>query len=233
MSAQSACWQQIGIWGDRSCPELAAVAHCHACPTYKAAGAQLLARSAPPAYAAEQTAQLAAPAQSSARGDILLALIFRLGREWLAVPSRVCQQVLPPVSPHTLPHRSNQTLLGMVNVRGQLLLKVSLLETLGLTVVDATSAAAIAKQRQGYPRMLVVESSVESDAGTRHLDVWAFDVDELSGIYPVALGQLETAANGVTTRAETCTRYVFSWQDQQVNLLDDSQLFKSLRQRAL
>ena len=233
MSTQSACWQQIGVWGDRTCPELAAVAHCHACSTYKAAGAQLLARSAPPGYAAEQTAQLAAPTQLGDRADIRLALIFRLGREWLAMPSSVCQQVLSPVSPHTLPHRSNQTLLGIVNVRGQLLLKVSLFEALGLTAVTTESAAKSATQRQGYSRMVVVEKSIESDAGTRHLDTWAFDVDELSGIYPVALGQLETAANGVINRAETCTRYVFSWQNQQVNWLDDSQLFKSLRQRVL
>lgn len=233
MSTQPTCWQQIGVWGDRTCPELVAVAHCHACPTYKAAGAQLLARSAPPGYAAEQTAQLAAPAQSRAHADILSALIFRLGREWLAMPSSVCQQVLPPMSPHTLPHRSNQTLLGIVNVRGQLLLKVSLLESLGLTAVDSKSATKPAAQRQGYPRMIVVEKPVESGASTRHLDTWAFDVDELSGIYPVALSQLEVAANGVTTGTETCTHHVFSWQNQQVSFLDDSQLFKLLRQRAL
>lgn len=233
MSTQPACWQQIGVWGDRTCPELAAIAHCHACPTYKAAGAQLLARSAPPGYAAEQTVQLAAPAQSRDRADILLALIFRLGREWLAMPSSVCQQVLPPVSPHTLPHRSNQTLLGIVNVRGQLLLKVSLLEALGLTAVSPKSVANPVEQHLGYPRMIVIEKSVASDVGTHHLDAWAFDVDELSGIYPIALSQLEAAANGVTTGAETCTRYVFLWQNQQVNFLDDSQLFKSLRQRAL
>ena len=36
------CWQEIGVWGDRSCPELAAVTHCHNCPVFAAAGRKFL-----------------------------------------------------------------------------------------------------------------------------------------------------------------------------------------------
>ncbi len=34
MTAQGDCWNRIGVSGDRSCPELATVVHCHNCPVF-------------------------------------------------------------------------------------------------------------------------------------------------------------------------------------------------------
>ncbi|MEM7650108.1 MAG: chemotaxis protein CheW, partial [Cyanobacteria bacterium P01_A01_bin.70] len=32
------CWNQIGVRGDRTCPTLETVIHCHNCPVYSQAG---------------------------------------------------------------------------------------------------------------------------------------------------------------------------------------------------
>ena len=58
--------------------------------------------------------------------------IFRLGREWLALPTHVCQEMAEMRPIHTLPHRSGPVLLGLVNIRGSIRLCVSLRELLGL-----------------------------------------------------------------------------------------------------
>jgi Magnesium chelatase, subunit ChlI len=36
------CWNQIGVFGDGTCPELAKVIHCRNCPVYAAGGRSLL-----------------------------------------------------------------------------------------------------------------------------------------------------------------------------------------------
>lgn len=244
-----ACWQQIGVWGDRTCSELSAersaeqsteISHCHYCTVYQSAGARLLDRAMPLDYLRSQTAQVAEPIKADL-GEACSALIFRLGTEWLAIPAELCQQILSPIVEHTLPHRSNSTLLGMVNVRGQLLLKISLLPVLGLkqkttALIAARSMAVNGAKEPGqlensrgdlprtYRRMVVVSKLLES--GTA--DIWTFEVDEMYGIQAVAFEDLQAAAAG-----DTCTRYVFDWQGHRVSFLDEIKLFDRVRAQAL
>ena len=229
-SEPSTCWQQVGVWGDRTCAELTEFSHCRDCPTYGVAGAQLLHRPIPPSYLAEQTQQFATPAQRAPESEVLSALVFRLGQEWLAISAGLCQQILSPVAAHTLPYRSNPTLLGVVNVQGQLMLKVSLLESLGLMSQSPEHADGDAFDgTKIYPRMVVIGHTADQRVGTT-TDSWVFDVDELYGVQSVARSRLEAVA---ASSAQTCTRAVFEWHGQQVSFLDDRRLFEALRQRAL
>ena len=52
--------------GDRSCPELAKVTHCHNCPVFATAGRRFLDAPRPPGYLDEWTARLAAPDNGAA-----------------------------------------------------------------------------------------------------------------------------------------------------------------------
>ena len=228
----SSCWNSTGVWGDRTCEKLAELAHCHHCKVYATAGAQLLNRSLSSAYQSEQTKQISQSllgTQERSEQLELSVLIFRLGKEWLALPARLCQQILSPLPFHTLPHRSNRTLLGIVNVRGQILLKVSLLEVLGLDLVQKSvvERPAALVENKVYPRMIVLEKAGENGA-----DVWAFDADELHGVHSLNHHQLERPAGNVSA-VETCTQYVFSWHEQRVSVLDDDRLFDALRRRSL
>lgn len=86
------CWNRIGVWGDRSCPELEAVTHCHNCPVFAAAGRSFLDAPSPPDYLDEWTRRLALPDGADA-ADVHSLLVFRLGSEWLALPVGVLVEV--------------------------------------------------------------------------------------------------------------------------------------------
>src|ERR1043166_9097175 len=86
------CWNHVGVWGDGSCPELPKAVHCRNCPVYSAAAANLLDRQIGPEYLAESAQQCRGERQSAVRATDSV-VIFRLGAEWLALPSVAFQEV--------------------------------------------------------------------------------------------------------------------------------------------
>src|SRR5271170_5539994 len=124
------CWNRIGVHGDGSCPELTQHIHCHNCPTYSAAAARLLDRDVPPGHLEGWTRHFAEPTEVEAK-DTLSAFMFRIGADWLAVPAGVADEVAESRAVHSVPHRSG-IVLGLVNVRGELLVCVSLARLLGI-----------------------------------------------------------------------------------------------------
>src|SRR5258708_6446608 len=114
------CWNTIGVRGDRSCAELTRHAHCRNCPVYAAAATELL-RTAPCDGALEdRTSHLAQP-KALDQGDVASVVIFRLADEWLALPTAAVAEVVNQKPIHTLPHRTGGLVLGITNVRGELL----------------------------------------------------------------------------------------------------------------
>lgn len=125
----------------------------------------LLDREMPPGYREDWTTRIASAAAEDATG-VLSTLVFRLGEEWLALTTSVLQEVVNSFVVRGVPHRRNGTLLGMVNVRGEILLCVSLRATLG----QGTHAQVNLKAG----RLLVMNQS-----GGR----LALLVDEIAGIF--------------------------------------------------
>jgi chemotaxis-related protein WspD len=103
------------------------------------------------------------------------ALVFRLGREWLALPAAMAASVAPVAPVHRLPHRSNAELLGIVQIDGRLTPAVSLAALLGIGEHDAADSSG----RHVFPRLLVLAALGHS---------FAVPVAELHGIvrYPAA-----------------------------------------------
>ena len=159
------CWNRIGVGGDRTCPQLKTFIHCRNCPVYSDAGRSLLEQELPAGYLEEWT-NLLRSSQGvtnavTAAGTISVG-IFRLNGEWLALPAALFKEVTQISVTHTLPHRSNNILIGLVNIRGEIQLCISLKALLGLEATDAN--------RQNispvvYERMVVVE---------REGSCWAF-----------------------------------------------------------
>ena len=143
------CWSRIGVGGDGSCPELQQHVHCRNCPVYSAAGAQLLERALMPDYRRDWALHFARPKQAITAGAISVVL-FRIGGEWLALPTSSFQEVAELRKIHTIPHRRKGTLLGLVNVRGELVLCLALDKILGLA-----RAKEKAGDRAVYERLLV------------------------------------------------------------------------------
>lgn len=148
------CWNSIGVRGDKSCPELAVHAHCHNCPAYSSAAASLLNReiAGDPADDGDCQHHYALAATTASR-DARSALLVRLGAEWFALPMLALDQVIESRGIHSLPHHRNPALLGLVNVRGELLICISLDRLLAVGAA-ATPGDGDARDQ----RMLVMRS---------------------------------------------------------------------------
>jgi len=215
------CWNQIGVSGDGTCPELAKVIHCRNCPIYAAGGRSLLEREPPADYLREWTQTLAEEKDEDQAEDALSVLIFRLGREWLALPTHVCQEVAEMRPIHILPHRSGPVLLGLVNIRGQIRLCGSLRELLGLEPADDSGRTTHHKN----PRCLVVIA--------RDRDHWVLLVDEIYGVQRFHHSAVRDAPVTVAKATPGLTQGVIAWQEKGVGYLDDELLFLALRKEVL
>jgi chemotaxis-related protein WspD len=214
-TAQADCWNRIGVWGDRSCPELATAVHCHSCPVFSAAGRRFLDGESPPGYLEEWAARLAVPEDAEA-GDLQGVLVFRLGGEWLALPVGALLEVIPLRPVHRIPFRGG-LLAGVVNVRGELHLSVRMDHLLGITRgadQDGTpSATAVA-------RLLVVGRGAE---------VWVFPVDEVDRVHRFPAADLGAVPPTLGRAAARFTRGVFRCGSRAVGFLDERRLFEALR----
>lgn len=206
------CWNRVGIAGDRSCPELAEHTHCRNCPTYAEAARSFFERPAPPGYLEEWRQALASPPPHQERKD-LSVLIFRVAGEWLAWKTRVALEVTPPSPVHRIPHRSNDLLSGLVNLRGQLQLLVSLG---GLLRIDGASGPAGPPETR---RFVVVKLEGR---------VWVFLADEVVGVRRVVRSQLLAVPANLTNPAHSHTEAVIPWEGRSVGLLDERRVGQAL-----
>lgn len=207
------CWNRIGIAGDRSCTKLDRHIHCRNCEVYSAAARSLLDVDLPAGHLAHWTAHVAQPPEKLERRDESV-LIFRSSGEWLALATARCGEVVDGRPLRTLPHRRHPAVLGLANVRGELIVCLSLAALLGLD----TSAEA----RDG--RLLIVNGD---DAPT------ALRVDEVHGTQrfndsdlaappgPVAAG----AASTPSAAASTNIRAALRWRNHTIGVLDERALF--------
>ncbi len=207
------CWNRIGIRGDRSCPELAKVTHCHNCPVFAATGRRFLDAPSPPDYLDEWTARLATPEEDDAT-DELGVLVFRLGDEWLALSVGILVEVTRPATPHRIPHRAG-LLSGVVNIRGELHLCVRLDVLLGVAPADK-------HQRTDNPRLIVIR---------RESEAWAFAADEVDQVHRLPGEALIPAAPTLARALAKLTRGVFNVGTHSVGLLDEARLFYAIRER--
>ena len=134
------CWNKIGVTGDRSCPELLTHVHCRNCPVFATAGQRLFERDSPAGLIAEWTKQLAEPDIVTERGTVSV-LIFRVGHEWLAIDTELLVEIAELRPIHTIPGRSNERLVGLVSIRGELELCLSLGGLLGIEMQYPPSIA--------------------------------------------------------------------------------------------
>ncbi len=209
------CWKQAGIWGDKSCPQLAEAVHCRNCPIYSSAAAQLLDREIDDNYLAQSALEIRSVRQTAIR-DTSSAVVFRIGAELLALPSDLVHEVGVVRPIHSLPHRRSGTVLGIANVRGALLICISLHVLLGIDKAPTTSSA---------PRTLVHQRLlVAGQEGERIV----LPVDEVLGVHRYHPEQLGEAPATVSKSTTTYTRGTLPWRDKTVGLLDAQLLFYSI-----
>jgi chemotaxis-related protein WspD len=138
-------------------------------------------------------------------------VIFRVGLEWLALPTPVFQEVGEQRPIHSLPQRRNGIVLGLANVRGELLICVCLRRVLGLeTPPEPTDP------RMDYHRLLVVNWQ-----GNR----LAFPVDEVHGPHRFQSQDLQEPPVTPALKQAAFAQSVFRWQHRTVGLLNAELIF--------
>jgi chemotaxis-related protein WspD len=208
------CWNRIGVNGDQTCPELEKHVHCRNCPTFARAARSFFDRRAPEGYLAEWSQLLGRPAGHSSIEESAL-LVFRLGEEWLALELSVVSEVTTLHPVHRVPHRTNRVFSGLVSLRGQLQLCVSLHGLLDIDSLDSNAAPST------NPRLVVIRKDSET---------WAFPVEEVAGVHRVARDQLQKVPSTLANPLGSFGRAVFAWgEGRSVDVLDEPRVFAALR----
>jgi chemotaxis-related protein WspD len=209
------CWNKIGVNGDTSCPELEKHIHCRNCPVYSAAAVELLNRDLPANYLDECTRQVAQHKPETS-GDMQSVVVFRIGSEWLAFPTRVFREIVGVRRVHSLPHRRNGIVSGLVNIRGELLICISLCQILRL---DETAKSKTEKLRAANARMLFIQHE-----GLRIV----CPVDEVFGVHRFRPRELMPVPATLAKATTTYTKGVVPWPQGAIGLLDEDLLFSTL-----
>ncbi len=206
------CWNKIGVGGDQTCVKLEKFFHCRNCPVYSAAGAQLLNRELPENYRAERTEHFAAKKKTTAIGKLSI-IIFQLGSERFALPTALLQEVAERRPLHSVPHRKQGVVLGLINVRGELLICASLARLLGV--------------EKEFCRQKICECVLVLNWQQNR---FAFPVDEVDGVFRFQQADLQNAPATITKANSTLVRGVVNWENQTVGCLDENLLLSTLNQ---
>lgn len=164
-------------------------------------------------YIEEWTRSLSDLSKENTPGD-LSVLIFRLGREWLALPTIFFQEVTKRRPMHKLPHRSNQILLGIVNLNGQFQLYVSLHQLLGIELPATSQPTQYKEDRM----VAIVKEGIQ----------WVFPVEEVAGIHRWNSSLLEENPLNLYGTLSTHLKGLLRWNGKHVGLLDEELVFSGL-----
>lgn len=213
------CWNRIGVNGDQSCDKLLRHVHCRNCEVYADAAQRNLQRPVDPAYKREWAAHLRQAEDDGARFDAS-CLVFRIGREWLSLPTASLLSVAQQATPHGLPHRQAPALRGIVNIGGTLHPCMSLAALLG---IDETETVAVTG-RHTFARLLLVQWEEQA---------LALPVADLHGIVRYATSAVQPPAATINKGLSRYLTGVLSHGGMHIGCLDMAligyQLVRTLR----
>ena len=207
------CWNTIGVRGNGRCQELEEHTHCRNCPVYSRAALRLLDRPLPPEHRLEWSRHFARarPVTTAKRTSVV---IFRIASEWLALPSETLQEVAERRLVHSLPHQQRGIVLGLVNVRGELAICVSVQRLLGI-------GGGPQKETPGRSTARLLVASLH---GSRCI----FPADEVHGVHRLHINELNEPPASFSRGKPSYMKGIFLWRGKPVGFLDAGHLFAAL-----
>jgi chemotaxis-related protein WspD len=213
------CWNRIGVSGDQSCDKLLRHIHCRNCEVYADAAQRNMQRTVGDSYKREWADHFRQADDAGTLPDAS-CLVFRIGREWLSLPTAIFQCVAPQAAPHRLPHRHARELRGIVNVGGTLYPCMSLAALLGIDESEGVAATG----RHTFARLLVVRWEEQA---------FALPVADLQGIVRYASATVQPPAATINKGLQRYLSGVLSHADLHIGCLDAAlighQLARTLR----
>jgi chemotaxis-related protein WspD len=167
-------------------------------------------------YIKQWTESLQQPPSVEQDSNLLSVLIFRLGKEWFALPTILFKEIAHRRPVHSIPHRRNKIFQGLVNLNGELKLYVALHE---LLEIDTTLSFFSSRLPYQNNRMVAI---------ARGKELWVFPVDEIEGIDQWNLLKIENVPMTISKSAAPYIKGIMNIENKKVGLLDEELLFASL-----
>lgn len=215
------CWNKIGVWGDNEirCPRLKDVIHCRNCDVYSTAGRTMLERRLPEQYETKWAKIYSENKKEKIAGTESVT-IFRLGDEWMALPTNIIEEVTDVCHIHSLPHQRTNILRGIMNLRGQLNLCISLGQL--MDIEKAKNIIANDASNRIYERIIAVRYNETS---------FVFLVSEVKGTYRYRENELKDPPSTLSKAKSTFTKGLLVWEDHDVACIDTELLFYNLEKK--
>ena len=210
------CWNTIGVWrkGDDKCEKLNDVTHCYNCEVYSNAGRILLDRKSPEGYANEW-ADILAEKKTHKDNNLRSAVVFRLGAEWLALPVNLINEITLLKGIYEIPHNKNNKIKGMVNIRGELIICMSLGNLLGVEKPDDD----LIDEEHSINRLIMIREK------NGHV---VFPVSEIDGIIYYDQEKLATPPDTIKNTALNFIDGVESSNDRNIGCINHTALMDKI-----
>ncbi len=216
------CWNSIGVWGREKprCPVLESVIHCQNCDKYIEAGRKVLQREITVEYENENSQNVTESARDRIDNtDSVSVMILRIGDEWFALPSGLCQMVTEDKPIHSIPHQRNDLIKGIVNISGEVQLCFSLGSLLG---VKQGVEEAVIGHRGLYNCLIVLVKE-----GRRYV----FPVSEFRGLHRYNKKELQNTPATIKNDTADFLIGVIGLDNLNIGCLDTNIVFDSLENK--
>jgi chemotaxis-related protein WspD len=208
------CWRTIGVYGDHSCKRLHEFVHCRNCPVFAGAAREALNRPNPSEVLGEER-RMSVSGNERRKEARQSALVFKLGNELLGLDTQLMTEVAGDKPARRVAHRAGGLIEGLVNIRGELQLCLSLHGILGIEPQSPVSG--------DRSRLMV----------TRHDNqTWVFRVAHVRGVSSFSASQLQAPPKRLTQQLSLHVRGVVRLDGYVVSVLSSDSLFDAF-QRAV
>lgn len=216
------CWNSIGVWGNEvpRCPKLEEFVHCQNCDVFHSASLTAYERAIPDDYRLEWTEVLAGDKESAVT-DSRTVIVFRIGNEWVSIPTMLCKEISRMMKVHRLPHNKSQILKGVVNNGGEIRICFSLGSLLGIAKSEQIFGDEF---NTVYARMIVMDVEGRN---------YVFPVSEIKGLLKYRESDRVPLPDTVLASSASYMSGVIKWDGKTIGCLDEvlltSQLERSIR----
>jgi len=202
------CWNTMGVWrtGTTVCPKLEEVIHCRNCTSYINSGLQLLNRHYPDGYCNENTETYKQEIEAS-DSDSESLIIFRIANDWYAMPTGIFVEIDTYKAAHNIPHNQNNFIEGLVNIRGELELCISLSALLEINNLPESEEAK--------SRLIIIKL----DSGK-----YAIKTEQILGVNKIRSDTINQPPASITHTSERMITGIFEYDGKHIGIIDDQLL---------